>query len=65
MFYQHDLQPSFPGSKPQHCNTIHLTCTGLGGTVLLVDAIYWLETYGPAEKWCIVQKSIKKESMLL
>ena len=30
-------------NKPQYRNAIHLACTNLGGSVLLVDAIYWLE----------------------
>ena len=29
--------------KPQYRNAIHLACTSLGGAVLLIDAIYWLE----------------------
>ena len=56
-----DLQPPVSG-KLQYRNAIRLTCTGLGGAVLLVDAIYWLEIYysGPAEKCCIIRKSIKE-----
>ena len=29
--------------KPQYRNAIRLACTSLGGAVLLIDAIYWLE----------------------
>ena len=29
--------------KPQYCNAIRSACTSLGGIVLLIDAIYWLE----------------------
>ena len=57
-----DLQPSIPSSNLQYRNAIRLTCTGLGGAVLLVDAIYWLEIYysGPGEKCYIIRKSIKE-----
>ena len=46
----------------QYRNAIRLSCTGLGGAVLLVDAIYWLEIHysGPAEKCCIIRKCIKE-----
>ena len=50
-----DLQPPISG-KLQYHNAIHLTCIGLGGAILLVDAIYWLEIYysGLTEKCCII-----------
>ena len=58
---QFHLESSSSGHL-QYRNAIRLTCTGLGGAVLLVDAIYWLEIYysGPAEKCYIIRKSIKE-----
>ena len=44
----------------QYRNAIHLTCIGLGGGVLLVDAIYWLEIHysGLVEKCPVLRNAI-------
>ena len=58
---QFKLESSSSGNL-QYRNAIQLSCTGLEGAVLLVDAIYWLEVYysGSGEKCCIIRKSIKE-----
>ena len=58
---QFDLGSSSSGHL-QYRNAIQLSCIGLGGAVLLVDAIYWLEIYysGPSSKYCVIQHSIKE-----
>ena len=44
----------------QHRNAIRLTCRDLGGAILLVDAIYWLEIYysGHSRKCSSIRCSI-------
>ena len=47
--------------RPQFRNAICLSCTSLGGAVLLVDAIYWLEIFftGPPNECCHIYQVIK------
>ena len=48
--------------KPQYRNAIRLACTNLGGAVLLVDAIYWLEVLYtcPHNECHHIRKAIKE-----
>ena len=57
---QFDLDSS--SGNLQYRNAIHMQCIGLGGAVLLVDAIYWLEIYytGPSNKCCVIRHSVKE-----
>ena len=49
---QRKERPTFQLFKPSHCssqqqfrNAIRLTCRGVSGGILLVDATYWIEVY--------------------
>ena len=61
----HLHQPSeleeIPKESMQYRNAIQLLCIGLGGGVLLVDSIYWLEIYYTG---CPTRCSDVKESIL-
>ena len=50
------------GDKPQYCNVICLSCTCLGGAVLLIDAIHWLEIFysGPPNECYNIRQVIKE-----
>ena len=47
---------------PQYRNAISLVCTTLGGAVLLVDGIYWLELFytGPSNKCYRIYEAVKE-----
>ena len=55
-----NLLPS-RSDRPQFRNAISLSCTSLGGALLLVDAIYWLEIFftGPPHECYRIYKVIK------
>ena len=65
----HECSPTFEllttdSGNQQYRNAIHLVCTNLGGVVLLVDGIYWLELfYSGRQTECWRIRQVVKEGI--
>ena len=65
----HEFSPTFKllttdSGNQQYRNAIHLVCTNLGGVVLLIDAIYWIELfYSGRQTTCYHIRQVVKEGI--